>query len=49
MIISGTDREKAEHFANIGLYEQATFFILKDISYRLQRMEENEKVFSINS
>lgn len=41
MRTSGTDAEKAEHFANIGFYEQATFFILKDISYRLQRMEES--------
>lgn len=41
MIISGTDREKAEHFASIGFYEQATFFILKDIACRLERLEAN--------
>lgn len=38
MIVHGTDKEKAEHFANIGLYQQAIFFILKDISSKLDKI-----------
>ncbi len=38
MRIVGTNYEKAEHFSEIGFYEQAMFFILKDISDKLDRI-----------